>query len=167
MHCRRLMLRKRALILVQFSQELFRRLHIALDAYRTEQASVPHHRKRRVDRLQLLSGRGFILIVPPPDGLLRLQSCNGRAVILIHIKNVQQLFALHLHVVRKIHHPAKHAVIVYDPQIRVIDLHTVRDRIQRTLQQLFAHIFPPCKNALRTIRQSAALDHKPVSQPQE
>ena len=65
MHCRRLMLRKRALILVQFSQELFR-LHIALDAYRTEQASIPHHRKRRVDRLQLFSGRGFILIVPPP-----------------------------------------------------------------------------------------------------
>lgn len=60
------MLRKRALILVQFSQELFRRLHIALDAYRTEQASIPHHRKRRVDRLQLFSGRGFILIVPPP-----------------------------------------------------------------------------------------------------
>ena len=109
------MLRKRALILIQLGKESFCCLHVALDAHCAKYAPAPDHRKRRIHGLQLLAGRGLILVIPASHGLLCPQGRNGCAVIFIHIKNIQQLFSLHINIICKIHHPAEHTVIVYDP----------------------------------------------------
>ena len=159
------MRRKDALIVVQLCKKSFRRLHIPLDADRAEQSAVPYHREGGIDRLQIFARCRLVVVIPSSDDLLRPQRFDRGAVVFIHIENVQQLFAAHIHIVRQIHHLAEHPIVVHDPKITVVDLHTVGNCIQRALQQLLPLFFAPCQNTLDIFCRSIAVDRKTAAHP--
>ena len=79
-----------------------------------------------------------------------LDGSTRRAVRLVDLKNIKQAFALPAHAAGDVQHFSEHTVEIDRPQIFVVNLNAVRDRVERALKQLFPHVFPSRQNATIT-----------------
>ena len=121
----------------------------------------------RVDRLQLLAGHGFIFVEAAAHRPFFAQGCDRRAVRLVDLKNIKQAFALPAHAAGDVQHFSEHTVEIDRPQIFVVNLHAVRDRVERALKQLFSHVFPSRQNAMRAAVERTACDVKVLTLPEQ